>query len=74
MPTKDWNIPSRIATWPQEGASGLISIVTNPKSWDRKIFWQQGVVQPVSYLPAVVLGLLLNVLDALSYGQSCSMT
>jgi SulP family sulfate permease len=28
------------------------------------------VVAPVSCLPAVVVGLLLNVLDALSYGKS----
>ena len=30
--------------------------------------WASIVVEPASYLPAVVLGLLLNVLDALSYG------
>jgi len=31
--------------------------------------WKQGVVQPVSLLPPVLLGLLLNVLDGLSYGK-----
>ncbi|KAE8144271.1 sulfate transporter family-domain-containing protein [Aspergillus avenaceus] len=41
----------------------------HPKSWDRKIIWEQGIVYPVSLLPSVFLGLLLNILDALSYGM-----
>lgn len=44
-------------------------ITTHPKSWDRHAIWQEGVVRPVSLLPAVFLGLLLNILDALSYGM-----
>lgn len=44
-------------------------IVSSPKSWDRRAIWQEGVVNPVSLLPAVLLGLLLNILDALSYGM-----
>ncbi|KAJ9292595.1 hypothetical protein DTO271G3_8664 [Paecilomyces variotii] len=43
--------------------------VLNPKSWDRRTIWKEGVVRPVSLLPAVFLGLLLNLLDALSYGM-----
>lgn len=39
------------------------------KSWDKRSIWQQGVVYPASLLPAVLLGLLLNILDALSYGM-----
>jgi SulP family sulfate permease len=31
--------------------------------------WRKGVVEPARYLPAVLLGLLLNVLDGLSYGE-----
>jgi hypothetical protein len=31
--------------------------------------WERGVVQPVFLLPSVLLGLLLNVLDGLSYGK-----
>ena len=31
--------------------------------------WEKGVVGPVKHLPAVFLGLLLNVLDGLSYGE-----
>jgi hypothetical protein len=31
--------------------------------------WREAVVVPVGYLPAVILGLLLNLLDAISYGN-----
>lgn len=44
-------------------------VLVNPKCWDRRTIWKEGVVHPVSLLPAVFLGLLLNVLDALSYGM-----
>lgn len=44
-------------------------IISNPKSWDRRAIWQEGIVYPASLIPAVVLGLLLNILDALSYGM-----
>lgn len=47
-----------------------IQIATSPKAWDRRALWQNAVVAPASCLPAVVVGLLLNVLDALSYGES----
>ncbi|KAJ5086601.1 hypothetical protein NUU61_007908 [Penicillium alfredii] len=43
--------------------------LSNPKSWDRRTLWQEGVVYPISLIPAVLLGLLLNILDALSYGM-----
>lgn len=42
--------------------------VANPKSWDSKAIVQTAVIEPVTSLPAVFLGLLLNVLDGLSYG------
>ncbi|KAJ2957781.1 hypothetical protein NQZ79_g6533 [Umbelopsis isabellina] len=34
-----------------------------------KDIWREAVVVPVGYLPAVILGLLLNLLDAISYGN-----
>ena len=43
---------------------------TNPKSWDAKAIWREGIRRPIGYSPAVLLGLLLNILDALSYGKS----
>ncbi|KAI5866907.1 sulfate transporter family protein [Durotheca rogersii] len=43
--------------------------VVNPKAWDRKVIWRRAIREPVSCLPAVIVGLLLNILDALSYGM-----
>ena len=43
--------------------------VTHPKTWSAKGIYREAVVRPVSLLPAVFLGLLLNILDALSYGM-----
>lgn len=48
-------------------------IATSPKAWDHQALWQNAVVAPVSCLPAVIVGLLLNVLDALSYGMPLSI-
>lgn len=42
---------------------------TSPDVWNRRSLWRNVIVAPVSCLPAVVVGLLLNVLDALSYGM-----
>ncbi|CAK7226141.1 hypothetical protein SCUCBS95973_006099 [Sporothrix curviconia] len=42
---------------------------THLKCWDRQRLWQNAVVAPVACLPAVIVGLLLNILDALSYGM-----
>lgn len=56
-------------------AKGLSSVahysrtLSNPKSWNRRAIWEEAVVYPASLVPAVVLGLLLNILDALSYGM-----
>ena len=40
---------------------------------DRRKLWMLMVVQPATHIPAVILGLLMNVLDALSYGRSQSV-
>lgn len=50
-------------------AAKLSRMLCSPKSWNRRKMWQEGVVYPVSLIPAVLLGLLLNILDALSYGM-----
>lgn len=44
-------------------------VVTSPRRWNRKTIWDTAVIEPVSCLPAVAVGLLLNILDALSYGR-----
>ncbi|KAI9814452.1 MAG: hypothetical protein M1827_003308 [Pycnora praestabilis] len=64
-----WINVSNAAKWPKERGLSYVRTMTSPKSWDRRAFWQTGVVQPVLYLPAVILGILLNILDALSYGM-----
>lgn len=35
-----------------------------------KAVWKRALLKPASLIPPVILGLLLNILDALSYGQS----
>ena len=48
----------------------VVRVVSSPKSWDRHIILEYGVRQPASFVPPVILGLLLNILDALSYGDT----
>ncbi|KAG6160180.1 hypothetical protein E4U11_004062 [Claviceps purpurea] len=46
-----------------------VKVAVNPQRWNRKALWGTLVVEPASCLPAVAVGLLLNILDALSYGM-----
>lgn len=46
-----------------------LGAVVNPKAWNRKTIWENVVMDPLRCLPAVIVGLLLNILDALSYGE-----
>lgn len=48
--------------------------ISHPKSWDGRAIWEKGIKEPVGLLPCVFLGVLLNVLDALSYGKFCFAT
>ncbi|MCJ1314196.1 hypothetical protein MMC25_007876 [Agyrium rufum] len=52
-----------------EGLQSLYRNVRSVKSWDRRKCLTSLVVQPASFVPPVILGLLLNILDALSYGM-----
>lgn len=54
----------------EERVAHGVAVAINPKQWDRKAIWHNAVVAPASCLPAVAVGLLLNILDALSYGWS----
>ncbi|OJD37716.1 sulfate transporter [Diplodia corticola] len=63
-PARFWN---RVSGAAHSAVNGFHR-VTNPKSWDREAIFQTAVVEPVHAVPAVFLGLLLNVLDGLSYG------
>jgi SulP family sulfate permease len=66
---RPWLTKQRIVTWPKERGLALARTATNPKTWHPKTVWREAIVKPIGYIPAVILGLLLNVLDALSYGQ-----
>ena len=59
-------------TWSIEYVYSSMGIFMNPKSWNRQAIWENGILQPASYVPPVILGLLLNILDALSYGKTGS--
>ena len=43
-------------------------VASHPKEWDTKQLFKNIIVKPASVMPSVFLGLLLNLLDALSYG------
>ncbi|OAQ91922.1 sulfate transporter family protein [Purpureocillium lilacinum] len=49
--------------------ANAVAVAANPRRWDHRAIWRNLIVEPVSCLPAVAVGLLLNILDALSYGM-----
>lgn len=49
--------------------TAVLHTVASPKSWDKRMIWRKAVVEPAKTAPAVFLGWLLNILDALSYGM-----
>ncbi|KAI2635297.1 sulfate transporter family protein [Xylaria nigripes] len=51
-----------------KGSMHHFGAVMNPKTWNRRTIWETIVMDPLRCLPAVIVGLLLNILDALSYG------
>lgn len=53
---------------PITGVKHAVKALGRPKTWDVQKIAQTIVVRPVTMLPSVFLGLLLNLLDALSYG------
>lgn len=69
------------APWPTQVANKLrrskaqathfLRVLGDPKCWDCRAIWRNLVVTPTASLPAVIVGLLLNILDALSYGKCC---
>ncbi|ODQ56026.1 hypothetical protein SAICODRAFT_74248 [Saitoella complicata NRRL Y-17804] len=59
----------RLQTWAHTGRNHAEEALRRARKVNRRDVWKHGVLRPASNLPAVVLGLLLNVLDALSYGM-----
>jgi SulP family sulfate permease len=70
IPTKRWYRGVVKSGQKLEGqVANAVKVAVNPHRWDRKALWQNAVLEPVTCLPAVAVGLLLNILDALSYGE-----
>lgn len=67
-PRPSWPQLRKALAWPGTGGAHFVKVLVNPKQWDRRAIYQKTVMDPLGYLPAVMLGCLLNVLDALSYG------
>ena len=51
----------------------FVRMAKNTKSWNKQEIWKYGIRQPLGFVPPVILGLLLNILDALSYGKTLSV-
>ncbi|KFY63524.1 hypothetical protein V497_01974 [Pseudogymnoascus sp. VKM F-4516 (FW-969)] len=66
---KSWPKVNKILSKQMRRGRRAARLVTSPKKWDKNVIWHKSVVEPAGYIPAVVLGALLNVLDALSYGM-----
>lgn len=49
---------------------GILTHFRGQKLWTKEEIWHEGVLGTAAVLPAVFLGLLLNVLDGLSYGKA----
>lgn len=71
-PRKKPNTLQSLARDGRRRCTAFTGTVTNPKSWSTRAIWQFGVKEPASLIPCVFLGVLLNVLDALSYGRKAS--
>lgn len=56
------------------GPRQALQAFTCSQTWDGRHIWDRGIRRPLRFVPPVILGLLLNVLDALSYGTSSRMT
>ena len=64
-----WLIETRnLVTRSRRKGIEMTRALLSPKTWNVRFILQIAVMKPASYIPAIVLGLLLNILDALSYG------
>ncbi|KAH0558386.1 hypothetical protein GP486_004954 [Trichoglossum hirsutum] len=67
--SRSWAKALEVLVWPKDNAMTVAKRIVHPGSWDKRSIWRRGVVEPIGYIPSVALGLLLNILDALSYGM-----
>lgn len=73
-PHRDYGAVSRAdltntIAWPTGKGLNVMGSLLCRRMWRKEEIWENMVVKPVGCLPAVLLGLLLNVLDGLSYGE-----
>ena len=66
--TSSWQTFNHVYPSMRRMVADTYQTVSNPKGWDLRQTARTAVVKPAMVLPAVFLGLLLNLLDALSYG------
>ncbi|KAL8736221.1 MAG: hypothetical protein Q9166_000376 [cf. Caloplaca sp. 2 TL-2023] len=59
----------KVLTATVEHYRSATTTVFHPKSWNSKIICKKDLLKPASYTLPVILGLMLNILDALSYGM-----
>ncbi|KAI9674540.1 MAG: hypothetical protein M1817_001878 [Caeruleum heppii] len=64
-----WNWIRSCTGSAQKGGLGRMTSQLDAKSLRRENLWSQAIVPLASFLPPVLLGILLNILDALSYGM-----
>lgn len=67
-PPGTWNRLGHHYPSPRDLVVKARQTIGNPKSWDVREIGRKAVIEPAQMLPAVFLGVLLNLLDALSYG------
>jgi len=68
--SSSWSKALDFVSWPRERSHPVSKTVFNPRKWDREVITESLIYTPARNLPAAVLGALLNILDALSYGTS----
>lgn len=67
--TRYHSIDSSYSTTPHHHHQQDHIPVIKGKKLSSSFSWLDCIRQPISYIPAVILGLLLNLLDAISYGN-----
>jgi sulfate permease, SulP family len=66
---KSWPKLRQLLSTPGEKGVQFFRTLSSPKTWNRKTIWQNAIATPSGYIPAIILGTLLTILDALSYGM-----
>ncbi|TGZ76281.1 hypothetical protein EX30DRAFT_324874 [Ascodesmis nigricans] len=63
------SIGKQLLKWPYKRGNAVINHFRGRRLWTMEEVWEKGVLDTATHIPAVFLGVLLNVLDGLSYGM-----